>query len=658
MSTFLRYCSGILLSCVVLGWCIPRTERDRIHQPPRLLPSDVRLAAPLSEDTTSGQNESAGSVAGSTTTGAHPEFVSDPNVQLVALEQSASVEIKAVKIEFTPSRTKDPVSREVPKNGMLWINPSGSITLTAELEGSGKKEVTLRADDRVKLFRTTDATNVKFTLPTLSEGEHEVSLLLKPSDKSNDASDSFFFTLKVRRRPVIVQAVDASSLAYGVTPYTIRVTFNTDELDHDTVTASNFTLYFEPPPESDQEKESAICESVHVVGASVELKFNKALPPGVQILEIKGVQDVYGNALATNAESQSQEEKVYRWSLFKPAQTGVPSVRPGIPGATGPYVRYPEFTAPRRVPSGFNPNDKVETRVARLYYYRDAHRVAQIINRKVHSYNRAGVDMARQLADRARIRAEQVTMARRAAERDAIERARKTRLAEAQLASAQQALDRTVQMLIDARKKAEDSDDKTVNRLEAAVERFRTQVREAEDTVAVLRDEEAVANERVRELEQQENLAREEQFQREVAAAHADPDTYAPGIPKSDDPVEQVSISVIGEGLIHLRGPLKGINIIRTMIDQIDAPVGQVRIGVHTIQINGERADRMEVIAKRIQRYIDQARFLSMQSAELLRRAIVEVATEVAMESGQYSGDIQCVLVHRELEFRNGRVSN
>ena len=69
---------------------------------------------------------------------------------------------------------------------------------------------------------------------------------------------------------------------------------------------------------------------------------------------------------------------------------------PSIGSGTEPLKLDPSFVNPN------NPSDKVETRVARLYYYRDAHRVAQIINRKVQSHNRQGVDMARQLADKAR----------------------------------------------------------------------------------------------------------------------------------------------------------------------------------------------------------------------------------------------------------------
>ncbi len=92
-------------------------------------------------------------------------------------------------------------------------------------------------------------------------------------------------------------------------------------------------------------------------------------------------------------------------------------------------------------------------------------------------------------------------------------------------------------------------------------------------------------------------------------------------------------MSVIGEGEIQLRGPIKGINVIRTMINQINAPVGQVRVGIHTVQINGEHADRMEKVAGRIQDYIDHSRFLTVQSAQLLRNAVVSVASRLAQDA-------------------------
>ncbi|HND56753.1 MAG TPA: hypothetical protein PLV92_30250, partial [Pirellulaceae bacterium] len=172
--------------------------------------------------------------------------------------------------------------------------------------------------------------------------------------------------------------------------------------------------------------------------------------------------------------------------------------------------------------------------------------------------------------------------------------------------------------------------------LETLARNYETQARNLSDEVQRLREAENEANETVQQLEATERRAHADQFRLEVAAAHTDPDTYAPGKPNSIDPVEQVSVSVIGEGLIQLRGPLKGINTIRTMIDQIDSPIGQVRVAVHTVQINGEKADRMEVVADQVQRYLDQGRFLSMQSGELLRRSIVQVAARKADEARQF----------------------
>ena len=78
------------------------------------------------------------------------------------------------------------------------------------------------------------------------------------------------------------------------------------------------------------------------------------------------------------------------------------------------------------------------------------------------------------------------------------------------------------------------------------------------------------------------------------------------------------------------------------MIDQIDTPVGQCRISVHSVQINGEHADRMEKVAKHIQTYIDQARFLTMQSSEMLRKAVVQVAARKAQAAYERNpGDTQ-----------------
>jgi hypothetical protein len=339
---------------------------------------------------------------------------------------------------------------------------------------------------------------------------------------------------------------------------------------------------------------------------------------------------------------------------------------PGIPGPSGDYVAFGEYTNPRPFINGFNPSDHVETRVSRLYYYRDAHRVAQIINRDSRSHNRAAVDMHQQLANKARTIADQATDDRRAKEREAVRASQQTREAERELQQAEATAQRAAEEAANANAELQRKDallsrpsqplteqeeqqlkadvqhlPNVIASLESVAQAARRQTQAAYDKVQQLRATEAVATETWQVSIATEDRAREEQFRREVAAAHVDPDTYAPGQPDSNDPVRQVSVSVIGEGLIQLRGPLKGVNMIRTMINQIDAPVGQVRVSVHTVQINGEKGDRMEQVAGKIQRYIDHSRFLTLQSAEMLRKAIVQVAAQRAMELGEVAGMTQ-----------------
>ncbi len=351
-------------------------------------------------------------------------------------------------------------------------------------------------------------------------------------------------------------------------------------------------------------------------------------------------------------------------TVIKSAVVGIPTKSRGLSGASCPNVEFPEFTAPRQKPSGFNPADHVETRVVRLYYFRDAHRVAQIINRDAKSCNRQAVDMAQQMADRARRDADGATDARRRAEQQAVIAAQKARAAEQEQQRLQQAvanfardahnlsaqaaqreqnppIDPATNQPMDVSQEVAGLRANADNAAQSA-NAFAQRIQQNAVNIEQLRNAEAQANGVLLQAQQVEERARADQFQREVAAAHADPDTYAPGKVNSNDPVRQVSVSVIGEGLIQLRGPMKGINIIRKMIHEIDAPVGQVRIAVHTVQINGEHGDRMEKVATEIQQYLDHSRFLTMQSAEMLRRSVASVAAQQAEEARMlYPGDTQ-----------------
>ncbi|MCC6508944.1 MAG: hypothetical protein IT423_07545, partial [Pirellulaceae bacterium] len=377
------------------------------------------------------------------------------------------------------------------------------------------------------------------------------------------------------------------------------------------------------------------------------------------------LMDVYGNLLEG---SDGRVGAIYEQRL---GSTGVDSpdlypVTPGVTRGQAPVVTYPQFVEPNQQPKGFNPNDRVETRVARLYFYRDAHRVAQILNRRAQSYNRQDVAMRRQFADKARQEADSLTTARQIAERRAVETAQKTRELQNQASDLQRSMDfslRQMQQLALSGPPPNMSpqDFQTLQRqqlgqLENATRDLSNQIRDVESQLRNARDTEVVSNEQMQQAQRGEELAKAEQFRLETAAAHADPDTFAAGDPNSIDPVAQVSISVIGEGLLHLRGPLRGVNQVRIMIDQMDAPCGQVRLNIHSTQINGDEADKMEVVANRIQTYIDQARFLTVQSGEMLRKSVVQCAATRAEESrGLYPGETQADRDQRYLYSFFGR---
>ena len=345
----------------------------------------------------------------------------------------------------------------------------------------------------------------------------------------------------------------------------------------------------------------------------------------------------------------------------------------------GEHVEFPPFAPPKAqaIPAeGFNPGDFVETRVARLYYYRDAHRVAQIINRNIRSYNQAAVTQAERRSEESRDQANQLTDDRRKAERDAIRAAEQARKAEQELNAARSALNeakevqngvnvetareteikRRLQVIPKESPEAVALNQELENTLqrratnaanlakfggESAITTLSSQVAALEQSVATLRQTELIRDEQSQGLAAKEERARAKQFRDEVSAAETDPDTYVAGNINSLDPITQVSISVIGEGLIELRGPIKGINKIRTLINQIDSPVGQIKIGIFTVQVNGEKGEKMEKVVGDAENHVDLSRFLVNQSLNSLRRCIQSEAAMIAEQCAQEAGHYQ-----------------
>lgn len=334
--------------------------------------------------------------------------------------------------------------------------------------------------------------------------------------------------------------------------------------------------------------------------------------------------------------------------------------------ALGPAVEYPPNAVARKADyhsdtNEIRPSSRVVTRVVRLYYYRNAERVAEIINRRTQQYNVAQANARKTLAEQLGEKSEAATAERRDAERLAEQAARKTRVAEAELQTLQVDAEESKTMLrnlagfpntnlmysdasgnlrVISPAEAQSNNINTnglmtvaafKKQLQEVIDKYQTQ----QDKVADLRAAEFEANNKAKRNEDTESRLIRSQFLKEVEAAETDPATYAKGEIDSVDPVMQTSVSVIGEGVIQLRGPIGGINQIRRMIHQIDMPVGQVKVDMETIQINGEKGPELEKTVQLVEGYINVGRFLTNQSLVFLCRSVTEIAAEVAQENGE-----------------------
>jgi hypothetical protein len=332
----------------------------------------------------------------------------------------------------------------------------------------------------------------------------------------------------------------------------------------------------------------------------------------------------------------------------------------------GPAVDFPPNVVPQ--PAGrhsdtndIRPSSRVVTRVVKLYYYRNADRVAEIINRRTQQFNLSQATAKRNIAGEYAQKAENATVERRDSERRAEQAARETRAEEAELQRLQMEAEeaRTVRNRLTG--VPEDSvvvadgtgglgivtkeafvgsgnpstDLTTVAEFKTQLGKVITDFENQKQKVENLKKAEFEANNQARRNEDLETRLIRSQFLKEVEAAETDPKTYAPADINSVDPVMQTSVSVIGEGVLQLRGPIAGINTIRRMIHEIDTPVGQVKVDLETVQINGEKGKELEETVQHVEGYINVGRFLTNQSLVLLSRSVYEVASEVAQEYGE-----------------------
>ena len=622
----------------------------------------------------------------------------------------------------------DPAGRYVLNSGAYFTkNPELNVTISVPLEREARGEIAVfsrdangvQSADPVHVFAEDawkKAGGVSMPLAGAGAKSASVSLLFQLFQGETPRGSSPPLRIEYRSQPPSVKQVDASDFENSVAGNRVRIQF-TDTCPLDAKHAEAKTTYTLDYKGVDDLKTPPSIKDADYSPASnsVELTFANASTPGPYVLTIKsmvpgaeantGIKDILDNPLDASTTGIGREATFSLTKRTGPPASAAPPEPPitesrGVNGGRAPHVEFKEFERRTEIGDGFNPSDKVVTRVARLYYFRDAHRVAQIVNRTAMSYNKANVEMNQQWADRSLRRADEATDSRKILEVKAVRAAQESRAAENALAQAQQALasvrsrqaatsseaqkaedglatlrddERVLAAEIAAAKPEDNTKDKqqkleqlrrTITQAErtstritqaagadtAEITRLENQINSLVGEVQAKRSAEVLATEASEAAQLAEQRAREEQFRREVAAKTEDPDTFAPGKPNSNDPVAQVSVSVIGEGVIQLRGPLKGVNLIRTMINEIDSPVGQVRIALHTVQVNGEHGDRMEPVVAQMQRYIDHSRFLTNQSAQMLRNAVVKVAARKAQEAeAMCPGGTQ---LHRDLKYQ------
>ncbi len=515
---------------------------------------------------------------------------------------------------------------------------------------------------------------------------------------------------------------------------TLTIRFKENDLDPNTVTNDDFSIYEEYKNDKNVVNYAVVIpEGPHKIlreNTEVLLHFRN-MNPGIYYFVVHGIADLVGNPTV--------DEK----GDFTPTETAT-KFRFIVPGGRerGEQVEYPRFLQPENEQKEFDPGDRVDTKVVQLYYFRDARQIAEYINRNIQDLNQAGYDEAQRFAQQARAEADDKIDERRFQETLAVEAAKRTREVQHELDQARESvvegnqqkaaltiqkaqLDNAIRLTtkgdpanlstsiaetnseingIPAKIAASETE---VTRLEAELRTAtmeeangvpgapakRTKLEgdikaekaeqvslqdkkgELQNKIVAMKslqanyivNEAAIAHvdkeiasagaelapgklpkqlmdEQVKEIEDRNKVVRaeaselraaQEQFRREVAAGMADRNSYAKGDMESIDPVTQVTISVVGTSRIQLRGPIKGINKIGRMIHQLDTPVGQVKIGIHTIQVNGEHGDRMDFVYERINQEVAHSRFLVNTSSQLLRRAVQEVASEVALAADQ-----------------------
>ena len=236
-------------------------------------------------------------------------------------------------------------------------------------------------------------TSKSLSLSKLPLGTH--SLIVALQQGNGELSYSKAIKYKLRTEGPRVESIEPTDFGANPDVTALKVTFSRDNKivdfkpEHVELRPGNGAGGF-------SHTEKAVMRPLQVKKISTEdnsflLTFGAIEVSTYELTLSEAIKDEFGNSLV-GTDGKPGTPYIH---ILGRAPSDEDSADPrGVVQTTGRYVPYQEFTRPRAQQDGFNPSDKVETRVARLYYFRDAHRVAQIINRKVQSFNRQGVDTA------------------------------------------------------------------------------------------------------------------------------------------------------------------------------------------------------------------------------------------------------------------------
>jgi hypothetical protein len=361
-----------------------------------------------------------------------PYILKDQNMKLAATKYSPLVVILLLAVGFVFSDAQENGSVAADKKPAITVGDPSEITITpSTLDATFKKtaesayvtsqntislnvsvsskakfpgKLVLLGDNRtLKEQVVSNSTAVQISGISLIENRtNTISARFTSDDNSYVVTSNAISIACDTVGPMLQHAEVIDAPATGIT---LVITFDNSDFDEASalVTDAFVVLREKTKGVFTSGDQMPIQGTPVIVGNTIRLAF-AALPAGQFQLTVAAdkLKDSVGNFAGKGAGDSAGKAKTWVFSV--------------LARKFGEHIEFPPFAPPTKqtIPEeGFNPGDVVDTRVARLFYYRDAHRVAQIINRNIRSYNQAAVTQAERRAETSRDDADRLTDERR-----------------------------------------------------------------------------------------------------------------------------------------------------------------------------------------------------------------------------------------------------